>query len=402
MKGRRWIPVLVLAVMLLGGLVVGEQVSRQGETWVRVVRTDLVIGVSLEGTLRSLESAEIGPPFLDRFWDFRISQMVPEGTEVRAGMPVLSFDTSQLTQQLQGKISERDSAEKNLEKETTNLEIQRRAKEMELAEARATLRRKSLEISVPDTLVTPRELEIAAIEHDLAGQRIDYLTQALTHLEAEGRARLAALQETRDRAAARVKELQETISSMTVRAPRDGTVIYFSRYNTKKKVGDRVWRNSTVLEIPDLTRMRAEGEVAEADAGRVSVGQPVTFHLDAYPDQQYVGKVSSIRTTVQRKRRSSRKFVRLEVELDETDPERMRPGMRIRGIIEINRVANALVVPHEAVFSRPGGAVVYTRSLLGKRQVVPAFGQRNHDSYEIISGLDEGERVLLREHQGES
>jgi RND family efflux transporter MFP subunit len=389
--------------MLLGGLVVGEQVSRQGETWARVVRTDMVIGVSLEGTLRSIESAEIGPPYLDRFWDFRISRMVPEGTEVEAGMPVLSFDTSQLNQQLHGKISERDSAEKNLEKETTNLEMQRRAMEMDLAEARATLRRKGLEISVPVTLVTPRELEIAAIDHDLAGQRIDYLTQALAHLDAEGQAKLAALKETRDRAAARVKELEETIASMTVRAPRAGTVLYFSsRYATKKKVGDRVWRNSTVLEIPDLTRMQAEGEVAEADAGRIRVGQPVTFHLDAYPDQQYAGKVSGIRTTVQSKRRSSRKFVKLDVELDQTDPERMRPGMRLRGIIEINRVAETLVVPHEAVFSRPGGAVVYTRTLLGRRQVTPSFGQRNRDSYEIVSGLDEGDQVLLREQSGES
>jgi RND family efflux transporter MFP subunit len=401
MTARRWLPVLVLA--LLAGVVVGEQLSRQGETWVRVVRTDLVIGVPLEGTLRSLESAEIGPPFLDHHWDFRISQMVPEGTEVVAGMPVLSFDTSQLNQELHVKISERDSAEKNLEKESTSLEIQRRAMEMELAEARATLRRESLEISVPETLVTRRELEISAIEHDLASKRIDYLTRALAHHEAEGRARLAALQETRDRAAARVKELEETISRMTVRAPRAGTVVYFSsRYREKKKLGDRVWRNSTVLEIPDLSRMRAECEVAEADAGRIAVDQPVTFHLDAYPDWQHTGKVSSIRTTVQHKRHSSRKLVKLEVELDRTDPERMRPGMRLRGVIETDRVAGALVVPHEAVFSRAGGAVVFTRTLLGKHQVAPSFGQRNRDSYEIVSGLEEGDLVMLREQAGGS
>lgn len=85
--------------------------------------------------------------------------------------------------------------------------------------------------------------------------------------------------------------------------------------------------------------------------------------------------VSKIHRTVQRKSWSNpEKIVRLESELEETDTERMRPSMRLRGSIEVERVADTLVVPAEAVFLRSGATTVYRRTLLGQREVVPEFG----------------------------
>ncbi len=57
------------------------------------------------------------------------------------------------------------------------------------------------------------------------------------------------------RAAAIVEETQEKIRKMTVRAPRDGTVVYLTSWrDEKKKVGDTCSRCERVLEIPDLAR----------------------------------------------------------------------------------------------------------------------------------------------------
>ena len=368
------------------------------DSWVRVERRDLVIGVDIDGELQAVDSADLGPPALRSVWNFKISFMAPEGTRAAEGEPVLRFDTTELQRQLQEKVAARDSAIKELEKRTTDLEIERRDLVLELAEAEAELRRAELKLAVPERVAVRRELEEARIDRRLAGLRIEHARSGLEHLERRGAADLAALAGTRDRSASRVREIESHVRDMTVVAPRAGTVIYKSSgQGEKKKVGDSAWRDEKVIQIPDLERMRGEGEVAEADAGRLAVGQRVTLRLDAYPDRQYSATVSRIHGTVQRKSwRDPQRVVRLAVELDDTDTERMRPGMRFRGEIEIERVAETLVVPREAIVSRPAGAAVVRRSLFGKREVYPAFGKRNADLFGVVSGLEEGDRVLLR------
>ncbi len=384
--------VLALAAASAWG-VVRETLSP--DAWARVERRALVIGIEVEGELASVGSADIGPPQVPRIWDFKISMMIPEGTEAAEGQPVLAFDTTRLQQQLQQKVAERDQAIKELEKRTTDLEIQRRDQELQLAEAEAELRKADLKLKVPPEVVGRKELEQARIDHRLAERRIAFLQAKLRHLDEQSRADLESLREMRDRAAVRVEEIQTHIQQMTVKAPRAGTVIYKSDWRgTKMKIGDSTWRGAKVLEIPDLSRMHAKGKVAEADAGRLQVGQPATFRLDAYPDQQYRGTVAKIHRTVQRKSTSNpEKVVRLEIELESTDVERMRPGMRFRGTVETERVEDAVVVPSDAVRVGPNGTAVVVRTLFGKTEVVPAFGRRNDNLFEVTSGLKEGDWV---------
>ena len=400
MRRTIWLA-LALVSLAVGLWALARQLRPETEIWVRVERRDLVVSVEVEGELEAVESAQLGPPQVSNFWNFKISWMAEEGSDVEPGMPVLAFDATQLEHRLQEKLAERDSAEKHLEKEAADLEIERRGLEQQKAEAESRRRRAGLKLDVPEDVVSTRELEKARIDGELAELEISSLTNQLRHLEARGEADLRALRDKRDRAAARVANLQADIESMNVKAPRAGTLIYTTDWRgEKKKVSDTVWRAAKVVEIPDLERMMAGGEVAEAHIGRVEVGQAVTLRLDAHPDQQYAGRVRSIRRAVQRKsRRNPKKIVKLEIELESTDIERMRPGMRFRGEIEIERVVDTLVVPREAVFPRPGGAAVYVRTLMGRREVVPRFGARNRDGFGVLDGLDgleEGDWVLRR------
>jgi len=56
---------------------------------------------------------------------------------------------------------------------------------------------------------------------------------------------------------------------MHVKAPQDGIVIYKTGWrDEKKKVGELDWAGEKILELPDLSAMKAKGEVDEADADR--------------------------------------------------------------------------------------------------------------------------------------
>src|SRR5262249_59935562 len=130
-------------------------------------------------------------------------------------------------------------------------------------------------------------------------------------------------------------------------------------YNTdwsgeKKKTGDMVWTAFRVLKIPDLSEMLGRADVDEADAGLLKEGQPVRLRLDALPDAEIAGRLKSIGRVVQAASRGSElKVYRVEIALDRTDSSRMRPGMRLRAEIEIDRDPSALVVPREAIVLTP-------------------------------------------------
>jgi multidrug efflux pump subunit AcrA (membrane-fusion protein) len=395
---------LLAAVAALGlWLVSARAAASAGGGWVEVRREDLVIGVPVSGTLSSTQAVSLGPPQIEELWDYKISFMAPEGAPVKAGQPVLGFDSSELQQKLLEKMAQRDSAQKELEKRQTNAELSRRDAALQLAEALARQRKASLKVEVPPALVAAKELAKSREDLALANRETAYLKEKMRLEAFQAQTDVDALAKRRDRAAGRVQEMEDAIRRMTVPAPRDGTVVYVATDNgEKKKIGDSCWRGQSVVEIPDLQRMQADGEVDEADAGRVAAGQRVTFRLDSHPDDVFTGRVRGIGGAVRsRSDVNPLKVVKLTIDLDHTDPQRMSPGMRFLGTVEIERAPHVLVAPAEAVFTRPEGPVVYRRSGWGSEPVHPVLGRRNDRLVEIRNGLRPGDMISRRDLAGD-
>ena len=158
-----------------------------------------------------------------------------------------------------------------------------------------------------------------------------------------------------------------------------------------------------VIEIPDLSRMIAKGEVDEVDAGRVSVGQRVSFRLDAHPDEVFHGTITTAGRTVQQKQgtRDPLKVLRVDIALDRTDPVKMRPGMRLKGTVELSRAKNALLVPRTAIFISDEGPVVYRRTLFDVETVPVRLGRENEEQVEVVRGLSPRDRILIRSTESE-
>jgi multidrug efflux pump subunit AcrA (membrane-fusion protein) len=134
----------------------------------------------------------------------------------------------------------------------------------------------------------------------------------------------------------------------------------------------------------------------------VAVGQRVTLRLDAHPDDELHGTITSAGLTVQRKRgtQDPLKVLRVEIRLDKTDPAKMRPGMRFQGLIELGRVRNAVLIPREAVFLSSRGPYIQRRTALRVEQVPLTLGRENDQSVEVLKGLAEGDRVLVTKDSG--
>ena len=395
---RILIPLAIVALFLFGGWAFRNKLAadRQGE-WVRASRGDLVSGFEVTGALASLSSEHLGPPQLDDVWEFKISMLAPEGAEVKQGQPVLGFDTTDLQRRLDEKTAEADQARKQIEKERADLSLRSKDERLRLSEAEARLRKSSLKLEAPADILGINERKTAEIEHAIARRETASARARLNSLESAARARIGLLESKLQDASDVVTRTQDSIRQMMRTAPRDGTVVYLTTRNDKKKVGDNCWKGERVVEIPDLTRLKAEGEVDEADAGRVAVGQRATLRLDAYPDDELGGTITMVARTVQRKRGTQDpvKVLRVDIALDKTDPAKMRPGMRFQGTIELGRVKNAILIPREAVFVSSDGPYVHRRDSLDVDLVPVRLGRENDKSVQVLEGLAAGDRVLV-------
>lgn len=381
--------------LLLAGLVsrgLGREVPL-GE----VQRGDLPLTVPVTGTLEAVDDSSLGPPTVADKWDFKIAFMVPEGKRVKAGESVLRFDSSDLERELAQRRNEAESARQEIAKKEADLEVEQERRELARAEATARQRKASLKVDIPADLLAGREMAKARNDAALADREVEFRRGQVEALERRRAAELAALRHRLERAELRVVELSDAVEAVNVKAPRDGTVVYLANWRgEKKKIGDPSWRSDKVMSVPDLSRLRAQAEVDEGDAGRLASGQPLRFRLDAHPDVELRATVSAVGKTVQRASPTSPlKVARAEVALERVDVELMRPGMRFRGEIEVDRVVGALLLPVVALVDTPEGARVFRRGLTGFVEVAPRLGRRGSRQVEVLGGLEAGDQVAL-------
>jgi HlyD family secretion protein len=293
------------------------------------------------------------------------------------------------------KQAEFQEAAKKVEQKQIDLGMKLLDLEQQSAQAVAELGKAKLKAEVPPEVQQRIELEKARLDQKGRERDLENLQAEKRVTEALGQSEIASLRGQRDRAQGRVEALQAAVEKMTVKAPQDGIVVYRTNWrDEKKKVGDTMWFGETVLAIPDLSEMRAEGFVDEADGGMVTEGQPLTLRLEARPDLDIRAKVSRVGRTVKQKSwRTPVKGYKVDVALEKTDSTVMRPAMRFRGEIETARTPGLLLVPRDAVFLRDSGPVVWARRALRWTEVPVRLGRTSRRQVEIVEGLVEGDRV---------
>jgi HlyD family secretion protein len=397
-SARRETPRLCAALLLLGVCACAKS-DLGGARVVPAQRQDLVMDVEVSGTLKAVDSDQVGPPStVPDTWEFKIVRMSPEGTRVNPGEEVISFEPSELERRLHDYENEVAAITEELGKSRSEGTLSQVNAELDLEETEARRRKADLKVDKPADLTAERERRSSGIDRDLARREVEFRHRRERARRAQIRSELSVLQSRLDRAAARVKQIRSAIEAMAVKAQRGGTVVYKQDWRgEKKKPGDGTYRGETVLEIASLDRMSAQGQVDEVDASKVSVGQRVGLRLEAHPDREYTGVVDRVAALVRTESPTSRvKVVDLELRLLESDPRLMRPGMRFRGRIEIARVPGVLQVPLGALVSDAQGARVMKLEGRSVHSIPVTVGRRSREMIEIKAGIEAGDRILLR------
>jgi HlyD family secretion protein len=203
-----------------------------------------------------------------------------------------------------------------------------------------------------------------------------------------------------------LKERQDELAKMVLKAPCPGIVIYGDpRYGwwdqNNFKVGGEIWGGNTLFTIPDLRVMQVKVQIHEADINKIKTDMNANVTMDTYDGLNLKGKVTKIAAIAAGSgnpyggdQQEVKKFD-VEITLEGTTAVELKPGISAKAEVMIDTRKDTLYVPLQCVFLEAGKQWCYAvvANVPNKREVKPGL---SNDTYlEILEGLKEGEEVLL-------
>jgi HlyD family secretion protein len=192
---------------------------------------------------------------------------------------------------------------------------------------------------------------------------------------------------------AAVTVAQTNLDHTIIRSPIDGTVIARS-VDVGQTVAASLQAPTLFTIAQDLTKMQVYVATDESDVGSIQPGQPVTFKVDAFPTQTFMGKVSAVRlnaTTVQN-------VVTYTTIVDFDNPDlKLYPGMTAYVNIPVATASNVLKVPDGALRYTPDLTAQQTAALYQKAGITAGSGRgrkgQDQATTAVIWKLDSNQRL---------
>jgi multidrug resistance efflux pump len=253
----------------------------------------------LKGTTTAVEARSIQAPLLagQQVGTLTITKLVPSGTHVHKGDLLVEFDR-------QAQV--RDSIDRQAESVTQNENVLEAKAKEEAAVAKDETEIKQAESALSKARLEMQKVELLSrIDAEKAREDLDEAEATLTQLKTTfdlkrkaAQASIRILEIQRDRTRETMLHAQANTALMQIRAPIDGLVVFFTIWKQghmgEVQEGDQVRPGVPFLQVIDPSRMEVHAPVNQEDLLRLSVGQQVSVHLDAYPDLTFQGRLDSI------------------------------------------------------------------------------------------------------------
>jgi HlyD family secretion protein len=215
-----------------------------------------------------------------------------------------------------------------------------------LADAERDLERKKM--LVDKKFLSPAELDKARVVLDTTREQLKAVQAQIQVSEAQVQSALAAVKQRESLLRQAQVDLERTI----IRAPVDGTVI-LRNVDAGQTVAASLQAPVLFTIARDLRDMQVEAAIDEADVGRLRVGLPATFAVDAFPRRNFSGEIRQIRKSPQ----NVQNVVSYTVVISAQNPDMaLLPGMTANVRVVVENRSSALKVPNAALRWRPPGA----------------------------------------------
>ena len=394
-KRRRWLLLGVIALALAGGafgIAAALRPNHQIDPskLASVERGDIARSVVATGKITPLAKVEVK----SKASGLVKKVYVEYGDRVKQGKVLVELDKEQLealVEEQRANLLAAQAAEQSAEATYERNVVDAQGPDVPFLKATADRDRKL----ASDGLIAASGLDDAdrayqlALNKRLSAQRNVTVSKAEV---AKAKAQVAQAQ-------ASLASAEEDLRNSTIVSPMDGLVL-----SRDVEVGDAVSsilvlgsQATLVMTLGDMSTVYVLGKVDQADIGKVYLGQPARIVVESFKDKKFEGKVTKISP--------------LGVEKDNVTTFEVRVSIQNpSGELKANMSANAEIILEEkhGVLLIPESAVIYDKDKHtsvevpdpkadnGRRKVPVKLGISNGVKTELVSGLNEGEKVILQ------
>lgn len=367
-----FIPILIVVVFIVGIFLFFKSSDNDLEYIIeKVDKGDITTMVTATGTVNAVTNILIGTQVSGTIKNI----YVDFNSKVKKGQVIAQIDPDVFEAQVEQARANLLSAKANLEKAEFTLFDSKRSLERKKGLLQEGLISKS-DFDTVETSFETKRSELSSFKAQVA------------------------------QAGASLKIAETNLKYTRIVSPVNGIVV-----SRNVDVGQTVaasFQTPTLFNIAeDLTKMQIDNSVAEADIGKIEVGQPVEFTVDAYPESPFVGSVSEIRNapiTVEN-------VVTYDVVVKVDNPDlKLKPGMTANVAITVESKNNVLRIPNSALRFRPTEKSGMARQqskgsgvwiLVNKIPERIAIGTGISDGTftELLSGeISEGQEIIINYH----
>ncbi len=309
--------------------------------------------------------------------------LVDYGDRVKKGQLLVQLDKVEIEAQVDNlKGSQADYERAKVDAEGPDVPLLKRAYDRALGMAK-------------DGVVSASALDDAEKNYEMSLNKQNVAKAQMTVLKAK--IAQSGAQVAQDQA--NLKQLEEQLSYTDVVSPIDGIVL-----SRDVQMGDAVSSilvlgssATLVMTLGDTSEVYVKGKVDESDIGKVYLGQPARIKVESFKDKTFQGKVTKISPMGVEKDNVTTFEVRVSIN---------NPG----GELKAEMTANAEIIldEHKSVLQIPEGAIIYDKDKKasveipdpkgkeGKNKVPVNIGISNGAKTEVLSGLKEGDQVVLQ------
>jgi HlyD family secretion protein len=396
-KSRRfwiWLSTGVLVLLAGAGLALARMAKGtaiDANKMAKVTRGDVARSVVATGQIQPITKVEVkskASGIVEKLY-------VDINNRVHKGQELAELDQQEIVAQVEAQRAQLAAAEANVGTFEANIEQDKvNAGAPDLPMYKATLERN--QEMAKEGIVSRQALDDADKDYLAALTRRDSSKAQIGVDTAKLRqARAQVLQNQ-----ASLKQLEEQLSYTTILAPMDGVIL-----SRDVEIGDAV---SSILVLGstatlimtegDVNEVYVDGKVDEADIAHVYMGQPARIKVESFRDRVFNGKVTKISPMGVQKDNVTTFEVRVSIN---------NPGGELKALMTAN--AEILLDEHKGVLTVPENAVIYDnqknasvaipdkKQKDGERKIPVKVGLSNGSVTEIVSGLKEGDAVVLQE-----
>jgi len=315
------------------------------------------------------------------------ARVLDPGANVKPGTVILKLSNPDLKQQ----VSDADFAVKaavaQLENARSNLKTTRMSQEIAVANALGAyeLAQSDLEANrqlFKEGLVAELQFKQKEAAVKVQKNSLDLARKQLESAIETEKSQLAPQEAAVSQARARYDQLARQLDGLNVTSDMSGRLQVVS-----VEVGQQVGPGTNLARVSDPSRLKAQIRISETQTRDLAVGQKAKIDTRSGIIKGHVTNIDPA---------SQGGTVGVDVTLDEALPQGARPDQSVDGVIELERLENVLYV-ESPTFGQENSTISLFK-MVGDAEAVRVpvkLGRRSVQYVEVLSGLNEGDRVIL-------